>query len=55
MLKGEQAWNVIKQLQREDIVRDVWSEIATLAHPDKAPQAGEEPFVGANRVRAYPA
>lgn len=41
MLKGEQAWNVIKQLQREDIVRDVWSEIATIAHPDKAPQAGE--------------
>lgn len=40
-MKGEQAWNVLKQLQREDIVRDVWSEIATLAHPDKAPQARE--------------
>lgn len=40
-MKGEQAWNVLKQLQREDIVRDVWSEIATLAHPDKVPHARE--------------
>lgn len=27
---------MIKQLQRAEILRDVWSEIATLAHPDKA-------------------
>lgn len=44
VLKGEQAWNVIKQLQHEDIVRDVWAEIATLAHPDKAPEARDSPL-----------
>lgn len=41
VLHGEQAWRVINRLQQADIVRDVWSEIATFAHPDKAPDARE--------------
>lgn len=45
ILSGEPAWNMIKQLQRAEILRDVWSEIATLAHPDKAhEQAPESPL-----------
>lgn len=44
VLSGEQAWQVIKQLQQAEVVRDVWSEVATLAHPDKAPETQESPL-----------
>lgn len=33
----DQAYNILSTLQQTELAQEVWSEIATIAHPTKAP------------------